>query len=415
MLDRIEDAIAAIARGEMVVVVDDEDRENEGDIIMAAELATPETISFIARQAAGMLCVAIPEVRADELAIPLMVSEIVDAQRTAFGLTVDVLDGLTTGISPAERAATCRALASPTTIAADFVRPGHISVLRSRPGGVLQRAGHTEASVDLARLAGLAPAGVLCEILSEDGIGMARRPELEQFAARHGLVMISIADLIRWMTAHGHGVTRLTASGRIPTDRGTFTCLAFESHLDGLTHLALVHGDLTSVDAPLIRVHSECLTGDIFGSRRCDCGDQLDRALAEIVAEGVGAVVYLRGHEGRGIGITNKLRAYELQDEGHDTVEANLHLGLPVDSREYGIGAQILAQLGVRRLRLLTNNPSKRGGIEGYGLEVVSMVPLVPEPHPENVRYLQTKRDRMGHAGLIDAAETEDAARGMTP
>ena len=403
MLDLIEDAVAAIARGEIVVVVDDESRENEGDLVMAAEFATPEAISFMVRQAAGMLCVAIPEARADELALPLMVSELLDPHRTAFALSVDAVHGLTTGISPEERASTCRALAHPRAVAADFLRPGHVNVLRGRPGGVLQRSGHTEAAVDLARLAGVSAAGVICEVLSEDGVGMARRPELERFAAAHGLLMMSIADLIAWMREQGRGLIRRTGTGRVPTEAGDFTCHAYESAVDGLTHLALVYGDLDSVEAPLVRVHSECLTGDIFRSRRCDCGEQLQSAMRVIAEAGAGAVVYLRGHEGRGIGIANKLRAYELQDKGVDTVDANLQLGLPVDSREYGVGGQILADLGLTRIRLLSNNPRKRGGLEGYGLTVVEQVALVSQPNAENVSYLRTKRDRLGHdIGGID-------------
>jgi 3,4-dihydroxy 2-butanone 4-phosphate synthase / GTP cyclohydrolase II len=406
VFDTIEDAIAAIARGEIVVVVDDESRENEGDLVMAAEFATPEAISFIVRQAAGMLCVAIPQSRADELALPLMVSELIDQHRTAFALSVDVIHGLTTGISPEERASTCRALANPRAVAADFIRPGHVNVLRARPGGVLQRSGHTEAAVDLARLAGLTAAGVICEVLSSDGVGMARRPELDAFAQEHSLKMISIADLIAWMREQGRGLIRRTGTGRIPTDAGDFTCHAYESAVDGLTHLALVYGDLGTVDAPLVRVHSECLTGDIFGSRRCDCGEQLQSAMHVIAEAGAGVVVYLRGHEGRGIGIANKLRAYELQDAGADTVDANLQLGLPVDSREYGVGAQILSDLGLTRIRLLSNNPKKRGGLEGYGLTVVEQVALVSEPNSENVRYLRTKRDRLGHEiGRIEVGQ----------
>lgn len=406
MFDPIEDAVAAIARGEMIVVVDDESRENEGDLVMAAEFATPEAISFMVRQAAGMLCVAIPQSRADELALPLMVSELIDPHRTAFALSVDVIHGLTTGISPEERASTCRALSKSRAVAADFVRPGHVNVLRGRPGGVLQRSGHTEASIDLARLAGVNPAGVICEVLSEDGVGMARRPELERFAAAHGLLMISIADLIAWMREQGRGLIHRTGTGRIPTEAGSFTCHAYESAVDGLTHLALVYGDLGSVEAPLVRVHSECLTGDIFGSRRCDCGEQLQAAMRVIAAAGAGVVVYIRGHEGRGIGIANKLRAYELQDEGVDTVDANLKLGLPVDSREYGVGAQILADVGLTRIRLLSNNPRKRGGLEGYGLTVVEQVALVSEANAENVCYLRTKRDRLGHhMGQLEVSE----------
>ena len=396
VLDSAAEAIAAIRRGEMVVVLDDEGRENEGDIIMAAEFATAESISFIVRKAAGLLCVAIPEDRADRLDLPLMVAKNTDRERTAFAVSVDAVEGTTTGVSPTERARTAVALADPSSTQFTFNRPGHVNVLRARERGVLQRAGHTEAAVDLSRLAGLQPAGVLCEILSEDGTGMARRPELTRFAKLHGLRATTVADLIRHRRAH-ESLVKHTSSGRLPTQWGEFTCHAYESQVDGLTHLAMVYGDLASAAAPLVRVHSECLTGDIFSSQRCDCGAQLTGSMKRVVAEGRGVVVYLRGHEGRGIGIASKLRAYQLQDAGADTVDANLALGLPVDSREYGVGAEILVDLGLTRIRLLSNNPRKRGGLEGYGLEIVEQVPLESHPTTENLRYLRTKRDRLGH------------------
>ena len=394
--DSIPDAIEAVRLGRIVLVVDDEGRENEGDFIMAAELATPEAMSFIVRQGAGLLCVAIPEDVADRLDLPLMVSRNTDPERTAFAITVDAAVGTTTGISATERALTARVLADPTSSPDSFTRPGHVSVLRARPGGVLQRAGHTEATMDLMRMAGLQPAGILCEVLSQHDAGMARRPELLELARVHDLRIITIADLIRHRRVTESLVT-FTASGRIPTQWGEFTCQSYESHVDGLSHLAMVYGDITASPAPLVRVHSECLTGDIFQSQRCDCGDQLSASMERVVKEGCGVVVYLRGHEGRGIGIASKLRAYGLQDEGCDTVDANVQLGLPVDSREYGVGAQILANLGLTKIRLLTNNPRKRGGLEGYGLEVVEQVPLESRPTLENIRYLRTKRDRLGH------------------
>ena len=396
MLDSAAEAIAAIRRGEMVVVLDDEGRENEGDIIMAAEFATAESISFIVRQAAGLLCVAIPEERADRLDLPLMVAKNTDRERTAFAVSVDAVEGTTTGVSPTERARTAVALADPSSTQFTFNRPGHVNVLRARERGVLQRAGHTEAAVDLSRLAGLQPAGVLCEILSQDGKGMARRPELTRFAKVHGMRVTTVADIIRHRRVHESLVTH-TSSGRVPTQWGEFTCHAYESQVDGLTHLAMVYGDLLSVDAPLVRVHSECLTGDIFNSQRCDCGEQLTGSMERVVAEGRGVVVYLRGHEGRGIGIASKLRAYQLQDAGADTVDANLALGLPVDSREYGVGAEILVDLGLTRIRLLSNNPRKRGGLEGYGLEITERISIEISPTDISRGYLETKKRKLGH------------------
>lgn len=392
----VDEAVAAIAAGGMVVVVDDEDRENEGDLVVAAEHASPETMAFFVRHTSGLICAAITNQRADELELPLMVARNTESQRTAFTVTVDLRSGTTTGISAQDRSATAVALADSKTSPDDLLRPGHLHVLRARDGGVLKRAGHTEAAVDLAKLAGLTPAGVLCEIVTEDGMGMARRAELESFAARHGLPILTIADLIRYRRRTERLVTR-SADARLPTTFGEFRCVAYTSVLDGETHLAFVMGDPAHAENVLVRVHSECLTGDVFASLRCDCGAQLHGAMQRIAEEGLGVVVYLRGHEGRGIGISHKLRAYELQDGGLDTVDANVELGLPVDSREYGIGAQILVDLGVTTMRLMTNNPAKRGGLEGYGLQIVERVPIHTEPNEENIRYLRTKRDRLGH------------------
>jgi 3,4-dihydroxy 2-butanone 4-phosphate synthase/GTP cyclohydrolase II len=392
----IEEAVAAMAAGRMVVVVDDEDRENEGDLIIAAEHATPEAMGFFVRHTSGLICASITNARADQLDLPLMVERNTEAQRTAFTVTVDYRIGTTTGISAQDRSVTARALVDARTRPEDLARPGHLHVLRARDGGVLKRAGHTEASVDLARMAGLTPAGVLCEIVTEDGMEMARRDDLEAFAATHGLPLITIADLIRYRRQKERLVRR-TAEARLPTEYGEFRCIAYQNVLDGETHLAFVMGEPAGEENVLVRVHSECLTGDVFGSRRCDCGAQLHAALRNIAEHGIGVVVYLRGHEGRGIGIAHKLQAYELQDGGLDTVDANVELGLPVDSREYGIGAQILVDLGVTTMRLMTNNPAKRGGLEGYGLQIVERVSLHVEPNEENIRYLRTKRDRLGH------------------
>jgi len=394
----IEDIVAAIARGEMVVMVDDEDRENEGDLIMAAEFATPEKIAFIVRHTSGVVVAPLSGERCDELRLPLMVEHNTESHRTAFTVSVDLIEGTTTGISASDRAATLRALADPGIGFAAFARPGHIFPLRAREGGVLKRAGHTEAAVDLARMAGLQPAGIICEIVNDDG-SMSRLPRLIEFCKEHNLLLSSIAELIKYRRRHEKLVTRI-GQAQVPTDWGTFTCTAYRSHLDDTEHLAFSIGDVSDGGATLVRVHSECLTGDVFSSRRCDCGPQLHAAMELIAREGRGAVVYLRGHEGRGIGIGHKIRAYSLQDDGLDTVDANTELGLPIDSREYGIGAQILVDLGVRELRLLTNNPAKYGGLAGYGLEVVERVALSTVPTPENIKYLQTKRDRMGH--LID-------------
>ena len=402
-LSTIEEAVRAIRNGGMVVVVDDEDRENEGDLIMAAEDVTAESMAFYLEHTSGVFCVPLESARADELDLPLMVVANTEAQRTAFTVTVDYRHGTTTGISAHDRAATIRALIDPETRANDLNRPGHIFPLRYRPGGVLKRAGHTEATVDLCRLAGKSPSGVLCEIVSADKSDMARLPELEAFSERHHLPIVSIADLIRYRRHHEKLVKRI-AEAALPTEFGNFQAVVFESILDGEQHLALVYGDIESTPNVLVRVHSECLTGDVLGSLRCDCGPQLQTAMMKIAAEGAGVVVYLRGHEGRGIGLGHKIRAYALQENGHDTVDANLELGLPVDSREYGIGAQILVDLGVSSMRLMTNNPSKYGGLEGFGLNIVERVPIESTPTPYNIDYLRTKRERMGHllGGLDD-------------
>ncbi|HVC15582.1 MAG TPA: bifunctional 3,4-dihydroxy-2-butanone-4-phosphate synthase/GTP cyclohydrolase II [Acidimicrobiales bacterium] len=400
----VEEAIDAIARLGMAVVVDDQDRENEGDLVMAAEAASPEAIAFFLAHTSGVICVPVTPERADELELPLMVSDNTESQRTAFTVSVDARGTTTTGISAADRAATIKALIDPRTRPQDLNRPGHIFPLRYRTGGVLKRGGHTEATVDLARAAGLTPAGVLCEIVSEDKSSMARLDELERFAQRHGLPLISIADLIRWR-GRTEKLVHQVSEARIPTDGGDWRAVVYESVLDGDQHLALVKGEI-GPDL-LVRVHSECLTGDVFGSLRCDCGPQLRAAMDLIDKEGRGVVVYLRGHEGRGIGLAHKIRAYRLQEEGHDTVDANLALGLPVDLRNYGIGSQILADLGVTTMRLMTNNPAKYGGIEGFGLEIVGRVPLQPVANPENLAYLRTKRERMGH--LIDGLDGIDA------
>jgi 3,4-dihydroxy 2-butanone 4-phosphate synthase/GTP cyclohydrolase II len=395
-LSTIEEAIEAIRNLEIVVVVDDEDRENEGDLVMAAEAATPENIAFFLAHTSGVICVPLENERADELDLPLMVVANTEAQRTAFTVSVDYRHGTTTGISAADRSATIRSLIDPTTRATDLNRPGHIFPLRYRPGGVLKRAGHTEATVDLARLADLNPAGVLCELVTEDKSAMMRMADLKTFAKTHGLCIISIADLIRYRRRHEKLVRRV-AEATIPTHEGAFESLVYESVLDGVQHIAFVMGDVASQDEVLVRVHSECLTGDVFGSLRCDCGPQLRAALEKIADEGSGVLVYLRGHEGRGIGLGHKIRAYRLQEQGADTVDANLELGLPIDNREYGIGAQILVDLGVSKMRLMTNNPVKYGGLEGFGLDITERVPLESSPTAHNIDYLRTKQQRMGH------------------
>ena len=398
----IEEAVAAFAAGKIVVVVDDASRENEGDLVMAAEAATAENIAFFLNHTSGVICMPMLGDRLDELDLPPMVLDNTESNRTAFTVSVDGRHGVSTGISAADRAATIAALIDPGTRPGDLARPGHVFPLRFREGGVLNRAGHTEATIDLARLAGMYPAGVLCEVVSEDKQSMARLPELERLAEKHGLPLISIADLIRFRRQREKLVKRVT-DARMPTEFGEFTCYVYESLLDGEQHVAMVKGAVQGVDNVLVRVHSECLTGDALGSMRCDCGVQLQMALQVIAAEGMGVVVYLRGHEGRGIGLAHKLRAYTLQDQGRDTVDANLDLGLPVDTRKYGTGAQILVDLGITTMRLLTNNPAKFGGLDGYGLEIVERVPLESMPNPENIRYLRTKQQRMGH--LLEGLE----------
>lgn len=400
ILDPIEDVIAAMARGEIVVIVDDEDRENEGDFIMAAEFATPEKLAFIVRYSTGVVCCPLTDERCDDLRLPLMVEQNTESQRTAFTDTVDLIEGTSTGISAADRAATLRALADPTLTYKAFARPGHIFPLRARQGGVLKRAGHTEAAVDLARLAGCQPAGIICEIQNDDGT-MMRLNDLRKFCNEHGLLLSSIAQLIEYRRHHERLVERM-GEATVPTEFGSFTCVAYRSTIDGVEHLAFVKGEVSSSTPVLVRVHSECLTGDVFGSRRCDCGPQLAAAMSIVDTEGSGVIVYLRGHEGRGIGIGHKIRAYSLQDQGMDTVDANVELGLPIDSREYGIGAQILADLGVQQIRLMTNNPAKYGGLGGYGLTVVERVPLHTVPTAENESYLRTKAERMGHLMNLD-------------
>ena len=399
----IEDAVAAFARGDILVVVDDEDRENEGDLIMAAEFATPEKVAFFLHHTSGYLCAPITAERAAELDLPPMVMQNTESQRTAFLITIDYRHGTSTGISAYDRCATVQALCDPATRPGDLARPGHINPLMAREGGVLKRAGHTEATIDLCQLAGLYPAGLLCEIVDDKKTDMARVPELERFAVEHDLLMISIADLVRYRRQTEKLVRRI-AEARIPTKWGDFTCYAYESLLDGEQHVAMVKGTVAGEEDVLVRVHSECLTGDAFGSLRCDCGVQLDSAMQIIAEAGHGVVVYLRGHEGRGIGIGHKIAAYNLQERGLDTVDANLELGQPSDSREYGIGAQILVDLGITTMRLITNNPSKRGGLEGFGLEITERVPSVVSVNPENIAYMRTKRERMGHLleGLDD-------------
>ena len=390
----IEDAIAQIRTGGMVVVVDDEDRENEGDLVLAADKVTPEAINFMIREGRGLVCVSIPHARADELGLPLMVKDNTTPFGTAFTVSIEAKGKVTTGISARDRAVTIQTVMDPRTRAEDLVRPGHVFPIRALEGGVLKRAGHTEASVDLAVLAGLPPGGVICEIMNDDGT-MARVPELHAFAERHGLPIVTIADLIRYRLRN-ETLVKEVAAPKIPTPYGTFVAHAYRADSTGEEHVAFVLGDVDPEQPILVRVHSQCLTGDIFGSERCDCGPQLHRALEIISAEGEGVLLYLL-QEGRGIGLFNKLRAYELQEQGHDTVEANEKLGFRPDERNYGIGAQILRDLGVKKMRLMTNNPGKYIGLRGYGLEITERVHLEVPPNENSRDYLRVKREKMGH------------------
>ncbi len=394
-LDSIERAITDIGAGKAVVVVDDEDRENEGDLIFAASKTTRELMAFMIRWTSGVICAPVTGEILDRLRIPLMTPRSRDRMRTAYTISVDARDGVTTGISAADRARTVRVLVDSATEPYEMVQPGHVFPLRAQDGGVLTRPGHTEAAVDLARLAGLTPAGVICEIVNDDGT-MKRGEQLREFADEHGLAMVTIADLISYRRRNETQVLRV-AETRLPTEFGLFTGYGYRSLVDDIEHVALVHGDIGDGHDVLTRLHSECLTGDVFGSQRCDCGPQLQAALAAITECGSGVIVYLRGHEGRGIGLVDKLRAYELQDTGHDTVDANLELGLPADARDYGTGAQILGDLGVSSVRLLTNNPAKREGLQMYGIDVRERLAISIEPTPDNLRYLRTKAERMGH------------------
>jgi 3,4-dihydroxy 2-butanone 4-phosphate synthase/GTP cyclohydrolase II len=405
---RVEEAIARIARGEPVVVADDADRENEGDLILAAESATPEAVAFVLRHTSGVLCVALPAERCDALNLPLMVTQGGDGQGTAFTVTVDARRGTSTGISAADRSVTIRALAAASSRPADFVRPGHVFPLRARDRGVLARRGHTEAAVDLARLAGLAPAGLLAELTHQDG-SMMRMPALQAFAEQHGLAVLHIADLVAYRR-RTESIVEQVAEARLPTRHGPFTARVFRDVVEGREHIALIRGEVRGAESVLVRVHSECVTGDLFGSLRCDCGAQLDAALERVAREGRGVVVYLRGHEGRGVGLIAKLHAYGLQDQGRDTVEANIELGLPVDSRNYDVGAQILTCLGLTTIRLMSNNPAKFAALEGYALRIVERVPLWTPPNAENAGYLSTKRAKLGHLFEVPAIAAAEAA-----
>ena len=415
LFDDVGRAIKDIAEGRPVVVVDDANRENEGDIILAASMATPELLAFMIRYTSGVICVPLPGAELDRLHLPPMTSQNTEHMRTAFTLSVDAREGVTTGISAADRATTIARLVNPETTATDLVRPGHIFPLRYAEGGVLRRPGHTEAAVDLARLAGLPAAGVLAEVVNDDGT-MARLPELREFANAHDLALISIEQLVEYRRRTERQLTR-EAQTRLPNAFGLWQAFGYRHEIDGTEHVALVLGDVAGGTDVLTRLHSECLTGDVFGSLRCDCGAQLEKAMAAIAAEGRGIVLYLRGHEGRGVGLLGKLRAYELQDAGADTVDANLQLGLPADAREYSAGAQMLADLGVRSVRLLTNNPAKVSGLTGCGVQVTARVPLTAAVTPYNLRYLTTKRDRLGHQiqNLNDAERAVVRAAAKVP
>jgi 3,4-dihydroxy 2-butanone 4-phosphate synthase/GTP cyclohydrolase II len=391
----IDEAIEDIRAGRMVVVCDDEDRENEGDLTMAAQFVTPEAINFMAKEGRGLICLALTPQRCDELGLDLMAAKNESPFETPFTVTIEARDGVTTGISAADRARTIQVAIDPESAPRDLVQPGHVFPLKSKPGGVLERTGQTEAAVDLARLAGLNPAGVICEVMNDDGT-MARVPDLERYCARHGLKMITVADLIAYRRRHDRLVERVVST-RLPTAFGEFDVVGYRSLVDDKHHVAMVKGEVDGQADVLVRVHSECLTGDVFHSLRCDCGEQLESALAMIETEGRGVLLYL-AQEGRGIGLLNKLKAYKLQDTGLDTVDANLELGLPVDLRDYGIGAQILSDLGLSSIRILTNNPKKIRGLEGYGLSVTDQIPIQHAPNPHNEAYLRAKRDRLGHS-----------------
>jgi 3,4-dihydroxy 2-butanone 4-phosphate synthase / GTP cyclohydrolase II len=401
----IEDALDDIRDGKMIIVVDDADRENEGDFVMAAESVTPDAINFMVTHGRGIVCMPCAGWRLDELQVPLMVAAHQGTHETAFTVSIDVKDRTTTGTSAHDRAETIKAVTEPGITSEDMIMPGHVFPLRAQEGGVLRRAGHTEAAVDLSTMAGMFPAGVICEVMHPDGT-MARLEELARVAREHDLKLISIADLIEFRRRSEKLVTKV-ADASIPTEYGSFTVSAYESTLDGRVHVAMVLGEIGDGDDILVRVHSECLTGDVFGSLRCDCGPQLNGALERIGEEGRGVLLYIRGHEGRAIGLTHKLRAYKLQEEGRDTVDANIELGFPPDPRDYGIGAQILKDLGIRSMRLLTNNPSKRAGLEGYGLSIAERVPLQVRPTKENIDYLRAKREKLGHLLELDPAPLE--------
>jgi 3,4-dihydroxy 2-butanone 4-phosphate synthase/GTP cyclohydrolase II len=403
MVNTIEEALEDIRQGKMVILVDDEDRENEGDLTMAAEKATPEAVNFMAKYGRGLICLSLTEERLGELRLPMMVSDNTSRFQTAFTVSVDARKGVTTGISAADRAKTILTAIDESATTEDLVSPGHIFPLRARDGGVLVRTGQTEGSVDLSRLAGLKPAGVICEIMNEDGT-MARMPDLRVFAETHGLKIVTIADLIKYRL-HKESLVRRIAEAKIPTKYGgLFTAIAYENDVDPFHHLALVKGDISPDDEVLVRVHSQCLTGDVFGSKRCDCEEQLHKAMAMVEKEGKGVIVYMR-QEGRGIGLVNKLRAYCLQDLGRDTVEANEELGFNADMRDYGIGAQILVDLGLHKIRLMTNNPRKIKGLEGYGIKVTERIPIESKPSQENIEYLKTKAKKMGHILSIKPGE----------